>query len=612
MFTILYSIVIHAQVTTLSNPEQVSIKLEKISPALRDIKESTADMKSPRMERDNRSLERHMPVTNPHALPAGPDPALQSEISNMHSTTAATVLSNWAGLQSGSEPSDNSMAVGPNHVFQIINGTLSGSLIRLWDKSGNIIANSKQLKSILGQSDGGDINVLYDQQADRFVISTLSNTYSKIYVCVSQTPDPNGAYYVYSFTPSNGLPDYPKIAVWGDSYLITTNSNAPSIWVLNRSSLLVGQPIGIVQMFSLARFPTIGFQAASPITETGNKPPPASEPAMVIRVADDAWGSSIDTDRLELFQLSIDWTIPSNSTITGPINLPTIPYNSNLCGFDNFSCIPQPNSNTKLEPLSDVIMDKVQYRNFGDHEAIVCSHVCNATGTGVTGVRWYEMRLDNNDKWFIYQQGTYSFRTVNRWMSSISINKDGSIALGYNVSNSIVYPGIRLSGRAACDPLNRMTAKETNVQTGAASNISSRYGDYNGLVTDPSDGSFWFTSNYNPSASWATNIAHFTISNCQAINKKGNTDLESFRPNFRVSPVPADAAIEISFDSDISSGAPLQIFDITGKKVYEQMIEAIKGSNRFNVDLRNLKNGYYVIRYSNPIGAVIQKLVIQH
>src|SRR4030095_5433158 len=248
---------------------------------------------------------------------------------------------------------------------------------------------------------------------------------SKLVVCVSTTSDPTGAYYVYSFTTTGGYPDYPKIGVWGNSYFITTNSNSPSIFALRRNTMLNGTGTGTVQKFTLTGFPSIGFEAASPITRTGSLAPPAGSQAMVIRVADDAWGGSVGSDHLELFKMSINWNNPNNSTISGPFNLPILPFNSYLCGFNSLSCIPQPGTSTKLDPLGNIVMDKVQYRNMGTYESIVCSNVCNADGKGTAGVRWYELRKNAGGDWFIYQESTYSPGSDGRFMSSITINQKG-------------------------------------------------------------------------------------------------------------------------------------------------------------------------------------------
>ena len=497
-----------------------------LSQPLRDLPEVpvTPEMlAAPHVIRDNPSLERPMPSINLNALPLGADPARQQ---NYTPSTSATILSNWAGLQASVEPSDNNIAIGPNHVLQMTNNNKS-TYIRIWDKAGNLLVASKLVGSLDGNvNDCGDPNVIYDPQADRYIFNVLyscSFSDKKLLVLISQTNDPTGAYYVYTISSTNGNPDYPKISSWGNSYFITINGNSPTIFALNRNKMINGKNLGTIQTFKLSRFPMIGFQAASPVQITGTTAPPNGESAVCIRVADDAWGANVEPDHLEIFLLSINWSNPNLSTITGPIDLNTIAYNSNLCNFNSGSCIPQPGSSKKLDPLSNIVMDKVQYRNFGDHEAIVASHVCNADGNGTAGIRWYELRRDGSDNWFIYQQGTYQPDLTDRWMSSISLNGDGSIALGYNLSNATnVYPSGGFTGRAACDPLNTMTVAENVVAVGAKANSYNRYGDYNGMMVDLTDNSFWLTTQYNPTSSWATEVTHFTITPCSGPNAPAN------------------------------------------------------------------------------------------
>ena len=97
------------------------------------------------------------------------------------------------------DPSDNTIAVGPSHVMQLTNNS-SSTYIRIWDKSGNILVNNKKVSTITGINDLGDPNLIYDQAAKRFVLVVLySFSAIKLVVCVSQTSDPTGAYYVYTF-----------------------------------------------------------------------------------------------------------------------------------------------------------------------------------------------------------------------------------------------------------------------------------------------------------------------------------------------------------------------------------------------------------------------------
>lgn len=585
---------------------------EGISISLRDVPEAgLKEKKAIRKEHENESLEHPIEITNPNAQPIGEDPVLQKTDLNRLAPATATVLSNWVGLTASVQPSDNSIAVGPNNIMQMTNAS-SSTFIRIWNKAGTVQTLSKTVQSITGIADYGDPNVIYDEVAGRFVFVVLySSSASKLVVCVSQTGDPNGSYYTYTFDTPNGFPDYPKIGVWNNSYFITTNSSSPTVYCLDRAKMLNGLAISNAQMFALSKFPRIGFQSASPVTLLGNTAVPAGAKATIMRVGDDAWGTSVGPDHLELFEMNIDWTTPANSAMTGPIKLNTAAYNSRLCTFGASKCIPQP-TGTKLDPLSDIIMDKAQYRNFGTYESIVCSHVCNANGSGVAGVRWYELRRTSGGAWSIYQQSTYGPSTDCRWMSSVSINSAGAIALGYNISSSSLYPGIRITGRDSCSALNTMTVPEAIIMTGTASNSSSRYGDYNGLVCDPSDGSFWFTANYNPSSAWATNIVHFSIASCavaRTIAEETNSNPEF--NNVQLVPNPSTGEVKLTFTAG-EQNLKIMILDMTGKKVQNKEVRTSKGENLILMDLHELDNGYYFVNMQYGSFTRNEKLLIQH
>jgi hypothetical protein len=604
---------ISAQVTTLHNFEFTTVKLEKITPPLRDLPGTVVDPAdiNHRVERENPSLEHFMPYVNKHALPVGADPALQKEKTIRDSSTSINILSNWEGLSANVDPSDNCLAVGPDHVFQLTNNSTS-TFMRIWDKSGNLLVNNTKVQTLSGVNDCGDPNIIYDEQADRYIFLVLyscSGNNKKLLLCASQTGDPTGAYYVYTIEANNGFPDYPKIAVWGNSYFITTNSNSPTIWALNRTEILDGTSLGTVQKFPLSSFPSIGFQSASPVSFSGITDIPADEPAIMLRVADDAWGGNIDSDHLEIFTLEINWLDSTLSAISGPFDLATLDYNSYLCGFNSLNCIPQPNSNKKLDPLGNIIMDKVRYRNFSDYETIVCTHVVNADGDGKAGVRWYELRRENGGLWHTYQESTFSPDSVNRWMSSIAINEQGTIALGYNVASGTTYPGSRITGRGICDEVNMMTAEETVSIDGLASSNSNRYGDYNGMVADPSDGSFWFTSQYNPTGSWSTNVTHFTITPCIATQV---TDAASLLPQVTVVPVPAADQIEISVQGDHGEVMPIQIVDLAGKVRLSQTINHVAGISKTVVDVHHLENGFYLLKVKTTQGMSVQRIIVEH
>jgi|JI7StandDraft_1071085.scaffolds.fasta_scaffold06369_1 hypothetical protein len=521
------------------------------------------------------------------------DPALQKDAEI--ATTDISILSNWEGLKSKYLRSDNNIAVGPNHVVQMINSALFSSYIRVWNKTGDIIINKANMYDLVGEPDYGDPNIIYDEKADRWVITFLySDSDARLIIMASVTNDPTGEWYYYDFETTGGFPDYEKVAVWGNSYVVTTAQANPNVYLLNRESILNGTGASPVIKFLIPKFKNIGWQAASPVQQTGSMDLPEGEPAIIWRVWDNWWHPPYSAvDQLELFELDIDWATPLSATMTGPIALPIEVYNSNLCGINSNTCLEQPGTTVRLWPLSNFITDKSKYMNFGDYQSIVGVHVCRVNEAGTAGQRWYELRKYPGGEWYVYQQGTYSPTADHRFIGSISINEDGTIALGYNITSSTVYPGMRMTGRAVCDPINLMTAPEAISKNGTASNKTLDYGDYNSLVTDPVDGSFWFSGQYNVSNKWSSNVVHFTVDGC--LDEKSlpleNTSLS----DLTISPIPASNLITVGLQSDGQSTVAIQIYDMSGKLVLQKSFMAGIGKNTFSFYINELASGAYVL-----------------
>ncbi|MBL7962880.1 MAG: hypothetical protein JNM31_03455 [Flavobacteriales bacterium] len=451
------------------------------------------------------------------ALPQGEDPVLQKN-DGTRGDGRVVDLTVDGQLYTSVNPSDNDMAVGPNHVIQMINGS-SGAYFRIFNKSGTALGAQTYLDNFINAIGGittysglGDCIVMYDALANRWLMSEFSASGNRLVMCVSSSADPTGTWYAYSIT-CPGFPDYPKYAVWNGLYVITTNESSPAIYALQRDQMLAGLSASY-QRFTVSSYPTIGFQACTPVNFSGGTAPPGGALAMFMRMADDAWSASVPNDRLEIWTMNINWAVPASSVITGPTFLATQAFDTGLCGYTSFSCIDQPGTTINLDPLREVLMNRVQYRHFGTHESIVCNHAVDVNGADRAGVRWYELRRTGGtgNPWSIHQQGTYSPNTESRWMAAIDINANGDIGLAYNVSGASTYPSIRHTGRYASDPLGQMTFTEASIVAGTTYNNSNRYGDYNSLGVDPANGTtFWGTSNYNPTTSWRTRLFAFSL-----------------------------------------------------------------------------------------------------
>ncbi len=224
------------------------------------------------------------------------------------------------------------------------------------------------------------------------------------------------------------------------------------------------------------------------------------------------------TNSLNLWKFHVDWANTANTTLTGPTSIPVAAF-ATACGGG--TCIPQPGTSQKLDSLADRLMYRLAYRNFGDHEALVVNHSVKVSGnkkSEVDGVRWYELRSPSTTP-TVFQQGTFSPDSNNRWMGSIAMDKVGNMALGYSVSSGSVFPTVTYTGRAASDPPGTMSA-EAVLQNGTGSQTRSlnRWGDYSAMVIDPVDQcTFWYTTEYlkqNGTFNWSTRIGSFKFLNC--------------------------------------------------------------------------------------------------
>jgi len=468
---------------------------------------------------------------------------------------------NFDTNQPGDGPPDANGAVGPNHYIAIVNFTF-----QIFDKSGNSLAGPTNPATLWSsapagdacKSQRGDPYVLYDHLADRWVITYFANDPTLVaggavdpleWQCIAVSKGPNpvtDGFFVYSFFlgVSN---DYPKLAVWPDGYYMISQegydgTSSLDAWVFDRSNMLNGNPATFQHP---SGFPGEHDVITLPSDLTG-PPPPDGSPNFYARPYDGNLYSD-GSPRLEIFEFHTDWGVPANTSFSLVQTLTPATFRSDICAggsLDQF-CVPQPGTSATLDALSIWPMGPLQYRNFGDHESLVFNHAVNVDGAGLVGIRWYELRRTppGSGSWVIQQQGTFSpadsttttTTSIHRWTGSVAMDQAGNMALGYNVSNDgvsphpTVYPGVRIVGRLATDPLGEMTTPEVHLADGGAVNGTSggqRWGDYSAIRVDPTDGcTFWYTTEYVPAGGQQTHVGAVRFPTCNpadmAITKTG-------------------------------------------------------------------------------------------
>lgn len=489
------------------------------------------------------------------------------------------------GPATGRNPSDNSLAVGPNHIVQTVNSRLSVFSKRgeLFDTTGDVLYGAVPTNTVFKGFGGtcearnnGDAVVRYDQLADRWLIvmpifrrsperpdqpevweasevAYLSppgvpdqpgpaaplfvpppapadsvepvrsgrrrprppeeqGPYSMCYA-VSTDSDPLGSYYRYEFLRPL-FPDYPRPAIWPDGYYVPTSTGDDVVQkhtcVVDRNKMLAGEP-ATEQCFVVD-----GVNFLNNADLEGKTPPPAGAPNIVMATGGTQLEGDLDDDGIYAWRFAVNWENPERTKLSGPEKITVAPYHY-LCDGQLTNCVPQPDTDQRLDSQGDKIMARLVYRNLNDRESIVAVHSV-ATEAGGGGVRWYEFSVGRDRSVRLRQQGTYAPGGFYRWMASPAIDRDGNIGIGYSFGGTPHFAGQRFAARLADDPLGVLTLEETVLVEGEASQTNTlRWEDYTQSAVDPTDDcTIWYVGDYLKAGatSYSTRIGAFRLPGC--------------------------------------------------------------------------------------------------
>src|SRR5256714_5556962 len=482
------------------------------------------------------------------------------------------------GRWEGRNPSDNSVAVGREYVFQIVN-----TRIAIFRKNGEIVYGPVPTNTVFKGFGGaceshnnGDAVVRYDQLADRWLIvmpiftrapqrldqPPLWKASPHAYVsppgvanqpgpaaplsvppivppgppdttprvrpprppeekgpysmcyAISTSADPLGSYYRYEFLRPL-FPDYPRPAVWPDGYYVPTSTGDE---VIQKHTCAVQRDRmlrGEPATEQCMIVDSVNFMNNADLD--GQALPPAGAPNVVLAAGGTQLIGHFDADRIYAWSFYVDWTDPGKTHLTGPEMIAVAPYHY-LCDGQLTTCVRQPGTDQHLDAQGDKLMARVVYRNVNGRESVVAVHSVNTAAFG-GGVRWYELTIGSDRVPRLRQQGTYAPDGYYRWMGSPAIDRDGNIGIGYSFGGTPNFAGQRFAGRLANDPLGTLTLREAVLAAGRGLHTNTiRSEDYTQTAVDPSDDcTIWYVGDYlkEGEANYSSRIAGLRLPGCR-------------------------------------------------------------------------------------------------
>jgi hypothetical protein len=553
----------HANLPRRNGPSVTANAAHDVSPALRSLIEP---------DEDDVTIS---PIQNPSPVPTPPDmssPAGAEAVEQRSPGTraAATVVENFDGLGAGFKgpqgtatlrnPSDNSLAVGPDHIFQIVNTRMAiyAKKGKQFKTTGEVLYGPVRTNTIFKGFGGaceninnGDAVVRYDQLADRWLI--VMPTFRRGQVRSDQpearrdgepaqisvrgkSDQPGAAMPLFKPSPELAQPPPPR----GQPTPPQPQGSYSMCYAVSTSS----DPLGSYYRYEFLRalFPDYPRPAVWPDgyyipTSTGDevvqkhacvaerekmlKGEPASEQCVIIDGVNflnnaDLDGRSLPPHGAPNIMMAAGGTqlkhILQDDQILvwqfhvdwqNPANTKVVGPDKikvapyhYLCGGQLTNCVPQPGANARLDAQGDKIMARLVYRRIGGRESIVAVHSVNTSPRG-GGVRWYEFRVGKDRRVELFQQGTLAPDNAFRWMASPAMDKKGNIGIGFSFGDKANFAGQRFAGRLAADPPGQLSLKETVLVEGQAAQNAVRWEDYTQTAVDPSDDcTIWYVGDY--------------------------------------------------------------------------------------------------------------------
>jgi hypothetical protein len=393
---------------------------------------------------------------------------------------AAAITARFDGLGVGFEgpqgsatfrnPSDNSLAVGPDHIVQTVNSRMAifTKKGRRFNDTGRVLYGPVNTNNVFRGFGGtcearnnGDAVARYDQLAGRWLI--VMPIFSRAAERPDQPPiwtarphayespigvanQPNGAAPLYQPAPAPSAPSAPQApqsppskGPYSICYAISTSDDPmgsyyryeflrplfpdyprPAIWpdgyyvpsstgdeVIEKHACVVERDAMLAGRPAREQcFVIDDVNFLNNADLDGTQLPPTGAPNVMMAAGGTQLKKVFEDNAILTWKMFTNWSDASRSRLEGPERIAVAPYHY-LCNGQLTNCVPQPGVERRLDAQGDKIMSRLVYRRIGRQQSIVGVHSVD-TSAGGGGVRWYEFRIDGANTLKLHQQGTYA------------------------------------------------------------------------------------------------------------------------------------------------------------------------------------------------------------
>lgn len=328
-----------------------------------------------------------------------------------------------------------------------------------------------------------DPKTLYDPYENRWIVTCPDATnpaQSRLFLAVSQTANPNGAwfFYVIDVDPANThWFDYPSIGFNRNWIVITGNMFGPTVYsavfAINKAAAYAGT--ANVTRFGLAS--TLGFTLQPALTYNNTE--------NTEWLCNDWNGNSGGNGFLRLYNITGTPAAPVFNTLNLFPSVNTT-WSSNDQNINTFQC-------NNIRAI-DARMRSLVLQG-GSLWAVHKIGLPTLSPTRASS-QWWEI---NPATGAVNQFGRIDDPTgANMYFNpSLSVNNNRDVLIGFSHFSNTAFPRASYAYRAATDPLNTLQPI-LDYQTSAGMDCRGRWGDYSSTVTDPNGTNMWTLQQYVP------------------------------------------------------------------------------------------------------------------